>query len=530
MTLNPLTDRSPVPDLSNLSNLSNLPHLSNLPATPTLPHLPATAFIDPQGHNHDTLRPLLQATLDLILHHLSHAAATPPLPSPSPDLAHLIATDPVPEQGREFAALLQHLHTAIAGTMNPAHPGYLGHMDPPATTVSILGDWITAALNNNMLSVEMSPVFSRLEPEVLRSLAELFGLGPAAGGLLLSGGTLANLQALIVARNVKLGGVMQGGLAQWSLGASLGAERPGQPVIFASEVAHTSWQKAAMITGLGVKGVVSVAVNDRSQLDLADLEIKFQAAIRAGQRPFALIATAGTTVTGNIDPLPQLVAFAQTHDLWLHVDAAYGGALVFCDRERHRLQGIEAADSVTFNPQKWLYVTKTCAAVLFRKMEHLDTAFRVSAPYMAESGDVTNLGELSVQGTRHPDILKLWLSLQHLGRSGYDALITASYERTAYLKAGLLRRSWLTLASEPEMNILCFRGEPPELQPQDWDQWNRGLQQFLLKEAQIFVSLPRYRGNLWLKTVLLNPYTDQAVFDRLLAAMDTYHQGVTPSP
>ncbi|MGA1263801.1 MAG: pyridoxal phosphate-dependent decarboxylase family protein [Prochlorothrix sp.] len=505
-------------------NLPDFPELPNLPDALELPNLPAAAFVDPWGHNFDSLRPLFQASLDLILHHLSHAAALAPLPSPPPELAQLVATPPLPDQGRDFASLLPYLHTAIAGSMNPAHPGYLGHMDPPATTVSILGDWITAALNNNMLSVEMSPVFSRLEPEVLRSLAELFGLGAEAGGLLLSGGTLANLQALTVARNVKLGGVMQGGLAQWSLGTGLGADRPGQPVIFASEVAHTSWQKAAMVTGLGVDGVVAVAVNDRSQLDLADLKTKFHSAITAGQRPFALIATAGTTVTGNIDLLADLATFAHSHHLWFHVDAAYGGALVFCDRERHRLQGIEAADSVTFNPQKWLYVTKTCAAVLFRKMEHLDTAFRVGAPYMAESGDVTNLGELSVQGTRHPDILKLWLSLQHLGRSGYGALITASYHRMEYFKAGLLRRSFLNLASEPEMNILCFRGEPPQLDPQGWDQWNQGLQRFLLQEHQIFLSLPRYRGSLWLKAVLLNPYTDEAVFDRLLAAIDAYHQ------
>ncbi|WP_225883972.1 pyridoxal phosphate-dependent decarboxylase family protein [Prochlorothrix hollandica] len=501
--------------------VSELP--ADLPADLPAPALPLsplplgvseTAFIDPQGGNRGAIAALLQDALHLLLDHSTQAAQGSPLPPLQP----WQLPTAIPQQGQDPALLFHHLQSLMAQSMNPAHPGYLGHMDPPATTLSLVGDLLAAVLNNNMLAVEMSPVFSRLEPLVLQELAQGFGFGAGSGGLLLSGGTLANLQALTVARNVQLPPVRTQGL-----GAA------GRPVVLASAVAHTSWRKATMVLGLGSEALIPVATNDESQMDLGDLERQYQGAIAAGQRPFALVATAGTTVTGNIDPLPALAAFAQAQGLWFHVDAAYGGALIFSPEQRHRLQGIDQADSITFNPQKWLYVTKTCAMVLFRQMDRLQEAFHIAAPYMGRDGDWRNLGEVSVQGTRHVDILKLWLSLQHLGHQGYGALIAASYDLTDYLRRGLEQRSFLHLASGPELNILCFRGQPQGLDPAVWDDWNRNLQQFLLKEADCFLSLPLYRGSLWLKVVLLNPHCDRAILDRLLAGIDRYAALTLPS-
>ncbi|HEY9887798.1 MAG TPA: pyridoxal-dependent decarboxylase, partial [Candidatus Obscuribacterales bacterium] len=213
---------------------------------------------------------------------------------------------------------------------------------------------------------------------------------------------------------------------------------------------------------------------------------------------------------------------AREHGLWFHVDAAYGGALMFAEAYRDRLQGIEQADSVTFNPQKWLYVTKTCASVLFRDLSHLHEHFRVAAPYMNAEDDWVNLGEISVQGTRHADVLKLWLSLQHLGKRGYSQLIAANYALTAVFVEAVQARPWLALASHPQMNVVCFRGCPPALPPAQWDDWNRSLQAHLLKEAETFLSLPYYRGSLWLKAVLLNPYTTPEEVQRLFAAIDRF--------
>jgi glutamate/tyrosine decarboxylase-like PLP-dependent enzyme len=473
-----------------------------------LSSLPSTAFIHPLGHNREAVAALLQQATARILAHLTTAAQQSPLPPM--DTQPAIA---LPELPADTATLLATIDQALTTAMNPAHPGYLGHMDPLPTTASILGDLVVAALNNNMLSVEMSPFFSRLEPLLMREIAQLFGLGDRAGGLLVSGGSLANLQALAVARNVKLG------CAQTGLAA-----RPQLPVLFVSEAAHTSIQKAAMMLGLGTDAAIAIPTNRNSQMEVGALKDAIAQAEEAGQQPFALVATAGTTVTGNIDPLVELGAIAQMHDLWFHVDAAYGGALVFSEAHRDRLRGIEQADSVTFNPQKWLYVTKTCASVMFRDMGHLQRDFQVAAPYMNTEDDWVNLGEISVQGTRHADVLKLWLSLQHLGRQGYRDLIAASDTLTQAFVAAIQARPWLELASQPEMNLVCFRGCPDWLPADQWDAWNRDLQQYLLREANAFLSLPRYRGQNWLKVVLLNPYTTEKDVERIFGAIDQFVQ------
>ena len=233
-------------------------------------------------------------------------------------------------------------------------------------------------------------------------------------------------------------------------------------------------------------------------------------------------SSAGTTTTGNIDPLPAIRDIASDHNLWFHVDAAYGGALVFSDAERGRIDGIEAADSVTFNPQKWCYVAKTCAMALFADVDVLEEEFRIGAPYMRGDDAIPNLGELSVQGTRRADVLKLWLTLQHLGRDGLEQLIDESYRLTATVRDRVVDHDALELASEPEMNIVCFRAAPEWCSPEERDKLNNRLQQRLLSEYDVFVSLPTYRDSRWLRVVLLNPFTDRDTIQQLFGGMDTF--------
>lgn len=466
--------------------------------------LPENAFIDPSGHNQAQISSLLKATADQILDYLSSAATHPPLPELDP-----LPLATIPDQPGDLAELLAPLQRIMTQSMNPAHPGYIGHMDPLPTTASLLGDWVAAALNNNMLSVEMSPALSRLEPQLMAEIAQMFGLGERSGGLLVSGGSLANLQALTVARNLKLNCLDQGLIGQVP------------PVILASEMAHTSIQKAAMVLGLGRQGVIPVAADAQGQMHPEALENCLQACLRAGQRPFAVVATAGTTVTGSIDPLLAIHRLARSYNLWFHVDAAYGGALIFSPDQSYRLEGIHLADSITFNPQKWLYVTKTCASVLFRDMTWLQDHFRISAPYMNDLADWTNLGEIALQGTRHGDSLKLWLALQHLGKAGYAALIETSYDLTRSMVDCIDQRSHLTLACTPAMNLVCFRSCPRALPESQWDSWNSHLQKELLKAGQVFLSLPWWRGQRWLKAVLLNPYTTKEHIGQWFELIDT---------
>jgi glutamate/tyrosine decarboxylase-like PLP-dependent enzyme len=461
--------------------------------------LPDAGFIDPSGGNPEAVRDLAEDVLDQLLTQLEAADGRSPLPEQptAPSAA-------IPQSPRSQDDLLDDLKTVVKGSMNPAHPGYIGHMDTMPTTVSVLGDLVASAVNNNMLSVEMSPVFSELEVQVTETIADEFGLGPNAGGVLASGGSLANLHALAVARNHAFD-VHGGGLT--------GLDR--EPMVFASEVSHTSLQKAAMLLGLGTDAVVSVETDDHSRMDPAALEQAIDHAKRDGRAPFCVVGTAGTTTTGNIDPLPAIRDIADAHDLWLHVDAAYGGALVFSEAERDRLDGIEAADSVTFNPQKWCYVAKTCAMALFADIDVLQEEFRIGAPYMRGDDAIPNLGELSIQGTRRSEILKLWLTLQHLGREGLTQLIDESYRLTTTIRNRVVDHDALELASEPEMNLVCFRAAPEWCPSDEQDELNSQLQRTLLSEHEIFVSLPTYRGKRWLRVVLLNPFAGEETIDRL---------------
>lgn len=294
-----------------------------------------------------------------------------------------------------------------------------------------------------------------------------------------------------------------------------------RPVILASEAAHASIGKAAMLLGLGTGAVVAVPTDADSRMDPEALEREVGKARAGDGSPFCVVATAGTTVTGSVDPLREVGDVAKRHGLWLHVDAAYGGALAFSERHRGRLAGVEGADSVTFNPQKWLYVAKTCAMVLFRDAGVLEGAFRVDAPYMRETEEFTNLGEIGAQGTRHTDVLKLWLSLRHLGKSGYGRLVDEGYRLTEFFVGELEKRPYLEMAAKPQMNLICFRGVPHRLPPERQDGWNAELQTALLKEG-VFLSLPLYRGRRWLRAVLLNPYTDEETLARLFRGVDAF--------
>ncbi len=459
--------------------------------------LPATAFVSPRRENRDAVDTLLQKGLERVLGLLAGAAERPPLPRGEVSLPELLPAEPVSE-----AEVLDRLDGLLAASMNPSSPGWTGHMDPPPATASILGALAAAAVNNNLLSYEMAPALSRLEVDLMAEFTRLFGLPEGAGGVMASGGSLANALALAVARNRAFPEVAERGLT--------GLQRP--PVLFASGAAHTSLAKAAMVLGLGRSAAVAVPGRE-GRMDPQALAAAVSAARAAGRAPFAVVATAGTTVTGAIDPLPALAEVAEAEGLWFHVDAAYGGALAFSSRFRDRLAGIERADSVTFNPQKWLYVAKTCACCLFRDAELPARHFRVAAPYMAETGGPVNLGELGLQGTRPAEVLKLWLTLQHLGLSGLARLVDAGMDLTSEVAAELARRPGLELAAPADSNLLCFRPAGAE------DAEVAALQQRLL-DAGIFLSLPLYEGRRWLRLVLLNPHTGEAEIRKIFAVLD----------
>ncbi len=472
--------------------------------------LPATAFIDPRGGNRQEIEGLISRVASLLMPYLMEAANRSPLPEAS------LVEEPIPMDGVGEDTLLEKLRPIIAGSMNNANPGYIGHMNSMPTTMSIVGDLVASALSNNMLFQETSPIFTPLELMLMRQFARLFNLGEQAGGVLLGSGSMANLQALAVARNFRFGGTSEFGVGPLS--------RP--PVVLASEVAHASVRKAVMVLGMGSSGVVTVAADENSRMRPESLLEEITKARASGREPFCVVATAGTTVTGNIDPLGEVGVIARNHGLWYHVDAAYGGALILSDEHKHRLDGIETADSITFNPQKWLYVSNGCAMALFRDMRGMEKAFRVPSPYAGGGDAVTNLGEITVHGSRRVEVLKLWLSLQHLGRRGYGRLVDEGCRLTEYLRCKVEGRPYLRAAGDPDTNILCFRATSPGADVARLDELNLKLQKFLLRERGLFLSCPPYRGARLLRAILLNPFADEQLVDGLFDDIDSFRRNL----
>lgn len=467
-------------------------------------------FISPDNSNRQEVESLVQKVVSQLLDFLADASNKATNPT-----FKLLGTSHfqipnVAQTNNEIQASLQELYEL---SINPANPKYIGHMDSLPTTWSVIGDFIASALNNNPLSLEMSPFITQLEYSLTKQFATIFGLPETAGGVLLSGGTMCNMQALIVARNLKFN-IKNGNVFSIKK----------EPVIFASEFSHISIQKIGMMIGIGMENVIKVKTDENSKIDIQDLELKINEQIGLGKQPFAIVATAGTTVSGNVDPLQPISLIAKKYDLWFHIDATYGGAVIFSDKYKSVIDGADQADSITFNPQKWMYVAKTCAMILFRDFDIMTDNFRISAPYMKGQNNYINLGEINVQGTKYAEVVKLWLSLQSLGKNGYEELIDYSYFLTDEFEKEINKRPFLKLVSQPQMNILCFRGEPTYIKPEKFDTWNENLQLFLVTQPDFFLSLPRYKNNLWLRTVLLNPFLTIQHIKTLFIHIDGYEQ------
>lgn len=465
--------------------------------------VPATAFVDPAGGNRELVRTMLESALDLLLELMSSAIERPPVPG-RPDGAE--ASLPMEGPARTQEELLSALRQLVLDSTNLAHPGFVAHMDPPPTTASVVGDLAAAWLNNNMLFEELSPALTALEERLLRHIAERFGLGPRAGGILVPGGTLANLQALVLARNAM---------------ADTGTDSRRDLTVVASSGAHSSVWKAAMVLGLGPEGVLAVPTGREGRVDASRLAEAVERAIDSGRLPFCLVATAGTTITGAIDPLPELEEIARRHRLWFHVDAAFGGALAFSTEHAHRLRGIETADSVTFNPQKWLSVARTSAMLLLRRRTDLKDLFRTAMPYAG--AEKVERGEIALQGTSRTDVLKLWLSLLHLGDEGYEELIGRSLSLAQSVAGSLGETAHVELACEPTTAVVCFRAIPPSGWGGSAEEWNLRLRSELLDEHRLFVSTPRWQGARWLRLLTINPFAGADLGDRLAAAIERFN-------
>ncbi len=436
------------------------------------------------------LQELLEQASAQLCRWLGTASSRPPLPG----LSLMPAVEP---EGTGLAPerLLADLELVIDGAYNPGHPGALAHLDPPALSASIVGDLIAAGLNNNLLAEELSPSLSRLERSLMGWLAERLGMPAGSGGVPASGGTLSNLMALVTARRAR------------GLGCC------PEAVVLASADAHVSIGKALAVMGLPPEALYALPVDAGGAIDLEVFDHTLDQLQAAGRPVLAVVATAGTTVRGAVDPLEALADRCAARDLWLHVDGAIGAVFALTARHADRVRGLGRADSLTVNPQKLLGITKTSSLLLLARPEVLASAFATGLPYMEPSWGGGHGGETGLQGTRPAEVLKLWLGLRQLGLEGIGTLLDGAIERRRQLAARLAAVPDLELRSGP-LHLLAFT--PAGASPEQAEQWSQHTRHRLL-EAHLMLSRPFYQGRHHLKAVLGNPHTGTSELDRLAA-------------
>ena len=441
---------------------------------------PSTARLAPFAAPYATdpvLQDFLHRTADLLCAWIGSAEQHSPLPlmRPQPSIAPNA-------EAADLDALLHDLQVVMDGAFQPSHPGSLAHLDPPPLTASIAAELVCAGLNNNLLADELSPGLSSLEQELCGWFCQRLGLPKGAGGVLASGGTLSNLMALVTARACGQG------------------SRDG--VILCSRDSHVSLVKATRVMGLSDDALVLLPTDDAGRLCLAAVEQKLNQLRRLQSPCLAMVATAGTTVRGAIDPLPQLADLCRQHNVWLHVDAAIGGVFALSVEHASLMQGLDQADSITLNPQKLLGITKASSLLLLRDGHQLSTTFGTGLPYMERPTGEHHGGEVGLQGTRPAEVLKLWLGLRQLGEVGIETILSNALERRAAF-ASQLDITRLNLLPG-DLHIQAFRLNQSD--STSGDVWSEHLRQQLLS-AGYMLSRPFYGDRFCLKGVFGNPHT-----------------------
>jgi glutamate/tyrosine decarboxylase-like PLP-dependent enzyme len=326
------------------------------------------------------------------------------------------------------------------------HPRYLGLFNPSVTFASIVGDFMAAAYNPQLATWRTSPGPNEIERHTLAWLKRKFGFPADAAANFTSGGAEANLSAVIVALTQAFPEYSGYGLRRLSF----------SPTLYVTAETHVSFNKIAHMTGLGRRAVRIVATDSRLKMDIGDLARRIAEDRKSGCAPFMVVGTAGTTAAGVIDPLPQLARFCRAENLWLHVDAAWGGAALLSPQLRSYFEGIDGADSITCDAHKWFSVPMGAGMFFCRHPEAVSQAFRVETSVMpGKTAGSVDPYTTSVQWSRRFIGLKLFLALAHHGEQGYVELIEHQARMGDILRQLLKNNGWSVLNETP-LPVVCF--------------------------------------------------------------------------
>jgi aromatic-L-amino-acid/L-tryptophan decarboxylase len=494
---------------------------------------PDAATIDlTDGRAREALEQLGDATLRAALEWLFETAMERPVRGDTyPEArSRFYGSEPgpssAPAEPANWASVLDEFKTRIGpGTFNAQHPGSFSYFTPPPLPSSVAGEVLAQWINQGVDIFDAGPVGAFVEEEVIAWLRDLVGFGPQGWGVLTSGGVMANIMAMAVARDVHLTKLR--GLVDPPRGADLEGV-----TVYASDQTHFSVARGLDMLGFPERALRILPSDDRFRLRGADVAAAVAKDRAEGLLPLAIAAVAGSTNTGSVDPVGELADVAQSEGMWLHVDAAYGGAVRLSDRDGRRVADLDRADSVTIDPHKWFFQAYDIGALMVRERQHLLDTFHREPEYYKSARDEEPLNwyQYSMEGTRRFRALKLWMSWKHMGTQGFGHLIEDNIDLAAYLAERCRDLpNFEALPPEPELSVVCFRHLPrgnESMEPAELDAYQSAMQRALELSGAAWVSVTTLRGRRYMRAGIVNYLSTRADVDRMLKTLEDQSESV----
>lgn len=409
-------------------------------------------------------------------------------------------SEPPPELGVPYEKLLEQLtRDVFPYTMHVNHPRFFAFVPGPGNYVGVMAEALAAGYNVFAGTWLGGSAAAAIETVTIEWLRQLCGFPESCGGLFVSGGTVANLTALAVARHVMLEDYLDGA------------------IVYLSDQAHSSLEKSLQVLGFLQQQIRHVLTDDRHRIAVRDLSAAIAQDRASGKRPFCVIASAGTTNTGAIDPLVELRQVCNAERMWFHVDGAYGAAAVLCDEGRGLLEGLPLADSLSLDPHKWLFQPFETGCVLVRQGSHLRDTFRILPDYLQDVHRHTeeiNFTDRGIQLTRSFRALKLWLSFKVFGVAAFRDAIARSFRMAEYAERVLRGMPGWEIMSAAQMAVLCFRFKPGD------DDLHGRLVDAMLEDGFALATSTVIAGRTVLRMCTINPRTTEEDIQLTLAKID----------
>ncbi|MBC7810174.1 MAG: aminotransferase class I/II-fold pyridoxal phosphate-dependent enzyme, partial [Burkholderiales bacterium] len=442
----------------------------------------------------DEMKALGYEIVDIIVEHYEALADLPvTLTTDRPTLEKALR-EPMPEEPTDFREVLEQTKRDVfAHAMYTEHPRFFAFVPGPSNFVSAMAASLATGYNAFAGTWMEASGPAMVELVAIDWLRQMLGLPEGAGGQFVSGGSMANLEALATARHVKLSG------------------RNEKGVLYYSDQTHSSVDRGLRVLGFHPEQIRKIPADVNYHMPMPALERAVYEDRDAGLTPFCVIANAGTTNTGAIDPLPEMAAFCRENGLWLHVDAAYGGAISLTEHGKALLEGIGEADSVTIDPHKWLFQPYDMGCVLVKDPRHLRQTFRLVPEYLKDtdsrSEQEVNFYDYGVQLTRGFTALRLWMSIKIFGIAAFRDAVAGGIEQAEYLESLLRPDKRWDIVTPAHIGVITFQYMHPKLKPADIDEVNRRIVDEMVEDGYAMIATTVLRGRTVQRMCTINPRT-----------------------